>query len=115
MTPYGRVAAALGASKIGKGHITHMAWAEGEAPPLPWAIYYRDEGSNLDADDCTYEEFPQFFVELCTKHRDAELQDSVVGALRAAFGPVTNEGETWVDSEGYLMVVLRFTVSPQED
>ncbi len=86
----------------------HMAWREGQAPQLPWAVYYLDDQSGFNADNTTYVGKHRWCVELYQKAMDLELQEELEAAILAAFSPF-EKYESWVESENCLMTTYYFT------
>lgn len=92
----------------------HMAWPEGMAPELPWAVYMVDETDDLFADNDNWAHVPRWRVELYERVRDASVERELKAALRR-IGPVAVY-ETWIDSEKCHEVVYTFSqVERNED
>lgn len=104
MTPNEAVYTTLSATGL-KG--AQSAWPIGAAPPLPWFVYYREDGGEVFADDSNYSKLPRFRAELWTSQNDETVRASFEAAL-SEIGPFsTNEG--WVPSENAYMVAYTFT------
>lgn len=84
----------------------HMSWGDERKPKLPWAVYYGEETS-FSADNVRYAAISDWTVELYEERRDAALEKRLGDAINEAFGPYTRE-ETWVKSEGVLLVTYTF-------
>ena len=84
----------------------HMSWGDERKPKLPWAVYYGAENP-FGADDEMCAKRNDWTVELYEERRNAALEKKLGDAINEAFGPYTKE-ETWVKSEGVLLVTYIF-------
>lgn len=84
----------------------HMTWGDEKKPKLPWAVYYCED-SPFGADDQMWAITHDWTVELYEERRDAALEKKLGDAINEAFGPYTKK-ESWVKSEGMLMVTYDF-------
>jgi hypothetical protein len=84
-----------------------MAWQEGSAPELPWAVYVLDEDAPVMADGERYAECHRWDVELYQRERDAVLESALCAAIADRFGPYTLS-EQWVSSENCSMLTITF-------
>lgn len=91
----------------------HMAWPDGSAPELPWAVYTGDTDP-FCADDREIARTTRWTVELYERRRDAKLETELANAIRAAFGACARR-ESWVSSEQCLMVAFDFCEVEGED
>lgn len=87
----------------------HLAFPEGSAPALPWAVYYLDYTDNLHADNSTWDSKPYWIVELYEKTKDVDLELSIAQAIEEAFMSPPSMEETWIESENCRMTTYRFT------
>lgn len=85
----------------------HMAWPEGSAPALPWAVFYLD-GTEPVGDDGGYAAREDWVVELYQRARDGGLESALEESLRGSFGAFT-KSETWSSDERCLMTAYYFT------
>ena len=86
----------------------HMAWLEGQAPPLPWCVFYLDDTDGVFADNTVRTFVNRWVVELYQKSADAALENALEQSLLDAFGPFI-KSETWVRSENCLQTAYHFT------
>lgn len=86
----------------------HMAWTVGNAPKLPWAVFYLDENDGQYADNKRYAEVNHWVVELYEKTHSCEVESAVEEAITEKFGAFSKT-EIWVESESCIQVVYRFT------
>lgn len=104
MTPNEEVYATLSATGL-PGALS--AWPIGQAPPLPWFVYYVQEGGEVFADDSNFTKLVRYRAELWTAQNDEEVRATFESAV-SQIGPfTTNEG--WVPSENAYMVAYTFT------
>lgn len=96
---------------VGDGTLpcAHIAWREGLAPKtLPWAVYYLDEETSIDADNTRFAHVRKWFVELYQASRDGELENALEQAIIDNFSPF-EKSESWVSSENCLLTSYNFT------
>ena len=87
----------------------HMTWRDGSAPAsLPWAVYYLDDESSMNADDTRYCSVRKWFVELYQKARDPELEAALEQAIVDNFSPY-EKSESWLSTENCLLTSYNFT------
>lgn len=86
----------------------HMAWREGTAPALPWAVYYLDESSSLFASNTRYANVNRWTVELYQKSSDLTLETQLETALDTNFGGYS-KSEAWIDTENCVQTTYMFT------
>ena len=108
---YKEVYSVISSVPVGDGTLpcAHMTWTVGsQAPALPWAIYYLDDESSMNADDSRYCSVRRWFVELYQKARDPELEAALEQAIVDNFSPF-EKSESWVASENCLLTSYNFT------
>ena len=88
-----------------------LAWPEGSAPPLPWAVYLAMGDDGFYADDSKYTAMKRWCVELYQREGSDELEDALEEALTEAFGPVERGYESWIDDENCSMTPFYFTAT----
>lgn len=88
-----------------------LAWALGEAPSLPWFVYYRDRKGELHADNDNYFILPRYKAELYIKENDPELVNAFEEAV-STLGPYRHR-EVWLDSENCTMHTFTFTLTEE--
>lgn len=86
----------------------HMAWRQGSAPDLPWAVFYLDDDAHMCADNRRWESHPRWCVELYQFASDALLEEALEEALIGHYGDYYKT-EAWVDEEDCLMTSYVFT------
>lgn len=59
------------------------SWPVGQAPELPYLVYFQDGTDNFGADNVVYYSAKTVFVELLTKTRDLTAEANVEAALAA--------------------------------
>lgn len=62
--------------------VGYLQWAAGQAPDLPYILYYSDEDNNFFADDVVYSTGYAVTVEVYSQNRDLELEGRVKDLLR---------------------------------
>ena len=92
---------------------TKVAYQEGQAPPLPWFVYFRRRGGNLYADGTNWTNIPRYRAELYQRENDPEIRERFEEAI-AQLGPYTSY-ESWIETESCMMTVYDFTYHPDLD
>lgn len=85
----------------------HMAWPEGTAPALPWAVWYLEEERGFSADDARHVPARRWCVELYERTCDYALHDDIEAALQERYGPCRIT-ETWLADEDAIATVYEF-------
>lgn len=88
-----------------------LAWPEGSAPPLPWAVYLAMGDDGFYADDRKFARIGRWCVELYQREGSDELENALERALEDAFGPVERGHEAWIDDENCSMTPFYFTAT----
>lgn len=87
--------------------IAYREWPAGEAPPLPWAVYYHTTTEPFAADGRVYCPMPRYRVELYARRKDPAAE----AAMEAALAPfVWDKAETAVPEEKMTMVSYEFDI-----
>lgn len=86
----------------------HMAWLEGQAPPLPFAVFYIDETDGLFADNRIHTPVINWIVELYQRQASEALETAIEESIQDSFGGF-RKTEAWVDEESCLMTAYYFT------
>lgn len=94
--------------------VAHVAFAKGKAPALPWMVYLQGESDGFYADNGTYRAQSEFIVELYQMPTSVDTEKKLEAAITEEFGGFSREEEIWVDDEGCIETVYRFTVTEQE-
>lgn len=93
---------------------TYLAWAIGEAPPLPWFTYKREHDGEVYADNKNYSLMPRYRVELLFKEYDPTLIEDFEKAL-SAIGTWKLYESDMLDSENCLYHDYRLTLLPNRE
>lgn len=107
-----RVYQALAATGI---PVAHVAFAKGKAPALPWMVYIQGASDGFYADNGTYREQSEFVVELYQMPTSRETEEKIEAAITAEFGGFSREEEIWIEDEGVIETVYRFTVTDTDN
>ena len=89
--------------------VAHMAFEKGKAPALPWMVYIQGASSGMYADDSNYHKVTEFVVELYQMPTSREVEEKLEKAI-SQFGAWSREEEIWIEDEGCIETVYRFTV-----
>lgn len=74
---------------------TYYSYPVGQAPPLPYIVWYFPNSDNFSADDEVYAEIEALNIELYTANKDFEKEKQVEDILNA-------NDEFWQKSETYI-------------
>jgi len=61
--------------------VTYRQWPIGQAPPLPWCVYYYNRNNNFYADGRVYHQFQRYIIELYCKRKDPAAEEKLEKAL----------------------------------
>lgn len=78
--------------------VVYRAWAEGEAPQLPFICFYEDSSDNFGADNIVYYKRKRVYIELYSKNKDTESEALIEDALDGAFLFYQTD-DTYIESE----------------
>lgn len=87
--------------------VAYRFFREGEAPPLPFLVYYEAAENTLPADGGNYYQIPQVVVELYTKEKEFKTEAAVEQAL---FFTVWDKAENYLDQEECYQIVYTMEV-----
>lgn len=63
--------------------LAYHHFAEGEAPDLPYLVYYYPESDNFAADNMAYVKLDDLSIELYTEKRDIDVEEALEQILDA--------------------------------
>lgn len=87
----------------------YWSFPEGEAPAMPYLVYFEESSDNFGADNRVYFNRNRVAVELMTKTKDPDAEGAVEAALDAA-DIFWNKTETHLDDEDAYEVVYNLEV-----
>lgn len=90
--------------------VVYYQWEENQVPALPYIVYYFPSMEPEAADDANYASIYQLNVELYTKNKDFETEDTLDAVLTGG-GMTFRKEESYINSERmyevlYMMEVL---------
>lgn len=86
----------------------HMAWRQGTAPPMPWAVVLMEDDAHVAADNRRWASLPLMRVELYQESSDSGLEGSLEEALAERYGDY-EKTEAWSSEESCLVCAYEFT------
>lgn len=89
--------------------VAYRQFEDGNAPALPWAVYYAIQSDNFAADGGVYLPVQGYVVELYADKKDPSLETAVEAALGHA-GVFWQKDETYIESEKMHEVIYEFEV-----
>lgn len=84
--------------------VRYYAWPVGEAPPLPYILYFSIGSDNFGADNVVYSSRRSVRIELYSRLKDLATEAAVEAALTAA-GTYWDRDESYVDDEQVYLTV----------
>lgn len=87
--------------------VAYRVFPEGDAPPLPFVVYYENGERNFPADGENYYNVKQITVELYTEQKDSAAEKKVENAIDFA---VWEKTEEYIDSEKCFQIVYYLEV-----
>ena len=84
----------------------YLSFPIGEAPNLPYIVYYYRSSSNVAADDTVYQRVMALNIELYTPTKSFEAEATVEAVLDAN-NVVWDKTETYIDSENMYEVLYQ--------
>ena len=87
----------------------YYQYPEGEAPDLPYILFYYPERDDFQADNKNYAKIPQLNIELYTKEKDFEKED-LIEALLDANDLAYDKEEQYIESEKMYEVLYTMEV-----
>lgn len=88
---------------------TYYQYPEGEAPELPYILFYYPERDDFQADNKNYAKITQLNIELYTKEKDFEKEEALEGILEAN-DLVYDKEEQYIESEKMYEVLYTMEV-----
>jgi hypothetical protein len=89
--------------------LAYLKWAPGQAPELPYLLYYADEDVGFFADDTVYSEGYAVTVEVYSEQKDLELEEKVKNLLIEKHLPYESY-EDYLDSEEMFLKAYEFQI-----
>lgn len=89
--------------------VAYRAWREGEAPPLPYAVYYAGRANNFAADGIVYFSAQKYTIELYTEEKAPDIERALEERLTAA-GIFWTKDEAYIDSEHMNEIIYEIEV-----
>lgn len=90
--------------------VAYYSFPEKEAPVLPYIVYYYPSTNNFAADDSVYGRINALNIELYTKDKDFELEETVEAVLDG-HQMVWNKNESYLDSEHMYEVLYEMEIN----
>ena len=87
--------------------VAYYSFPENEAPPLPFICYLVTGSDNFAADGVVYAKALQIQIELYTREKDLQAEESVEAALSEF---VWNKTESYIDSEKCYQIAYEIEV-----
>ena len=87
----------------------YRQWEEGQAPPLPYCVYYAGRANNFAADGLVWFTAQRYTVELYTEDKDPAVEAVLEVALTAA-GIFWTKDEVYINSERMNEIIYEFEV-----
>lgn len=87
----------------------YRTWGEGQAPPLPYCVYYAGRANNFAADGVVWFTAQRYTVELYTEDKNPTIEAVLEAALTEA-GIFWTKDEVYIDSERMNEIIYEFEV-----
>ena len=87
----------------------YRQWEEGEAPALPYGVFYAGRNNPFGADGVVYSASQRYTLELYSRDKDPASEDAVETALTAA-GIFYTKDEAYITSERMNEVIYEIEV-----
>lgn len=87
----------------------YYQYPEGEAPELPYILFYYPERDDFQADNKNYAKIPQLNIELYTKEKSFDLEETIESILDANDFAYDKE-EQYIESEKMYEVLYTMEV-----
>ena len=87
----------------------YRQWEEGEAPPLPYGVFYAGRNNPFGADGIVYSSSQRYTLELYSRDKDPKSEMAVEAALTAA-EIFFSKDETYIPSEHMNEVIYEIEV-----
>lgn len=89
--------------------VAYYQWPVGEAPPLPYMVYYSLGADNFAADNVVYDSRRDVRIELYSRLKDLATEGALEAALTAA-GLFWTREETYIDDEHVYETIYEVTI-----
>ncbi|MBS4750323.1 hypothetical protein KG091_04450 [Carnobacteriaceae bacterium zg-ZUI78] len=89
--------------------IAYYSFLEGQAPDVPYIIYYNPEDTVLKADNTNYIKHKRIIVEVYTPQKDIELENQIE-TLFDELSFIYTKQETYLQSERMYMLAYDFFI-----
>lgn len=89
--------------------VVYYAWAEGQAPPLPFIVYFEEGINPMSADGINYYNAKQITIELYAQNKDLTSEAAVEAALTAA-GIFYSKIEEYLEDEKVFETIYEIEV-----
>lgn len=94
-------------SVLGEEKVAYRLFPEGEAPELPYAVWYVDDNNNFGADGVVFYSAKGVTIELLVKYKNPSLED----AIESAFSDVYwDKSENYIESEKCTQILYTLEV-----
>lgn len=103
---YDDIASMINSTKIDNAY---YQYPEGEAPELPYILFYYPQRDDFQADDKNYAKVPQLNIELYTKEKDF-VTEKVIEDLLEANDLTYDKEEQYIESEKMYEVLYTMEV-----
>lgn len=103
---YDDIASMINSTRIDNAY---YQYPEGEAPELPYILFYYPQRDDFQADDKNYAKVPQLNIELYTKEKDF-VTEKVIEDLLEANDLAYDKEEQYIESEKMYEVLYTMEV-----
>ena len=93
---------------------TYLQWEEGDAPALPYVVFYYSVNRGEYADDKNYIQISQLNIELYTKSKNVDLENQIIQKLEQYSIPFESS-ETYLEDEKMYEVLFESEVLIEEE
>lgn len=97
-------------SDVLPGKVVYNAWKVGEAPPLPYVVYYSAGASNFAADNVVYGSRRDVRIELYSQQKDFSIETGFEAALTTA-GIYWTRDESFIAEENVFMTIYEVKIN----
>lgn len=87
----------------------YYSWKIGNAPALPYIVYYYPESDDFVADNINFQSINALNIELYTKNKDFATEQIVEDVLKAN-SLAYSKTETWLESEEMYQILYETEV-----
>lgn len=89
--------------------VAYYQFPVGEAPELPYIVYYFPDNDDFFADNSNYVGITSLNVELYTKDKDFDMENALINVLKK-YGLTYDRDETYLTSEKMYEVLFELEV-----